>query len=383
MTVMILTGMAWMPAQKAEAADFTQAVTVPVNGQWSEKINKKIEDTHYYRFELLSDGQLSWKIMTYFDNSLLLRIYSENMSQLATYWVGGGTSISPKTDSDVISLSKGKYYIGIHQGYGQMEGDYKIYLEHTSYGVNDQYAVSYDSPQTMALGQEVTGAITTTDKEDWFKIVIPRSGTYMSRVMSYQSSLHVYIYNYDLSKRVAAYYYVSGNLSGAGIESNTHKLEAGTYYIKVNGGGGKYKFLMDNQACSHTYKASKVKATYFSQGYTHYTCSKCGASYNGSYTAKLSIPKESISSIRGAKKKLTLSWKKMDGVSGYQIRYSTSKNFKKNVKTVTVKKANTSKKTIKKLKSKKNYYVQVRAYAAKDGMTVYGKWSAKKKVKVK
>ena len=39
--------------------------------------------------------------------------------------------------------------------------------------------------------------------------------------------------------------------------------------------------------------------------------------------------------------------------------------------------------TVKKLKAKKKYYVQVRAYNTVSGKTVYGSWSTKKSVKVK
>ena len=40
---------------------------------------------------------------------------------------------------------------------------------------------------------------------------------------------------------------------------------------------------------------------------------------------------------------VTLKWNRQTGVKGYQIRYSTDKSFKKNVKTVTVKKSSTYK----------------------------------------
>lgn len=71
--------------------------------------------------------------------------------------------------------------------------------------------------------------------------------------------------------------------------------------------------------------------------------------------------------------------KKVKGVTGYQIKYSTNKKLKK-AKTVTTKSA---KKTLKKLK-KKTYYIQVRAYVVKSGnVKVTGDWSKIKKVKVR
>lgn len=71
--------------------------------------------------------------------------------------------------------------------------------------------------------------------------------------------------------------------------------------------------------------------------------------------------------------------KKVKGVTGYQIKYSTSKKLKK-AKTVTTKSV---KKTLKKLK-KKTYYIQVRAYVVKSGnVKITGDWSKIKKVKVR
>jgi len=78
------------------------------------------------------------------------------------------------------------------------------------------------------------------------------------------------------------------------------------------------------------------------------------------------------------KKKMTVSWKKVSGASGYQIQYSIKANFK-SAKKVTVKKASKVKATIKKLKKGKKYYVRVRAYKTADGTKAYGAWSAKKK----
>lgn len=80
------------------------------------------------------------------------------------------------------------------------------------------------------------------------------------------------------------------------------------------------------------------------------------------------------------KRKITFKWKKTTG-TGYQYQWSTSKNFKKNYLTKTTKKTNV---TISTSKSRKTYYVRVRAYKThSNGKKYYGKWSKVKKVKVK
>jgi transglutaminase-like putative cysteine protease len=62
----------------------------------------------------------------------------------------------------------------------------------------------------------------------------------------------------------------------------------------------------------------------------------------------------------------------------YQIKYSTTKKFKKNIKTVTTKKTTYK---LKKLSKHKNYYVKFRAYTYIGGKKVYTQWSKTKKIK--
>lgn len=93
--------------------------------------------------------------------------------------------------------------------------------------------------------------------------------------------------------------------------------------------------------------------------------------------------KTSIKKLSKGKKKFTVTWAKVSGVKGYQIQYSSDKKFKKNNKSVTVTKQNTTKATVKKLKSKKKYYVRVRTYKTVNGKKIYSSWSKVKSVKTK
>ena len=87
--------------------------------------------------------------------------------------------------------------------------------------------------------------------------------------------------------------------------------------------------------------------------------------------------------VKAAKKAVSVEWKKVGGVKGYQVQVATDKKFKKNKKTVTIKKQKTTKTTVKKLKAKKKYYVRVRTYKIVNGKKVYSSWSKVKSVKTK
>lgn len=90
----------------------------------------------------------------------------------------------------------------------------------------------------------------------------------------------------------------------------------------------------------------------------------------------------SISKLTASSKAFKASWKKVSGVKGYELRYSTSKTMK-SAKTVSISKASTVSKTVKKLKSKKTYYVQIRTYKVVNGKKLYSDWSKAAAIKVK
>ena len=182
----------------------------------------------------------------------------------------------------------------------------------------------------------------------------------------------------------------------------------------------------------HVFSKQVVLPTYDEQGYTIYTCEVCNYSYKDDYTAKLERPAEkptttinppvsnsdlpsvapststitpnpspapnsattaptivakpksaSIKKVKAAKKAISVIWKKVGGVKGYQVQVATDKKFKKNKKTVTIKKQKTTKTTVKKLKAKKKYYVRIRTYKIVNGKKVYSSWSKVKSVKTK
>lgn len=100
-------------------------------------------------------------------------------------------------------------------------------------------------------------------------------------------------------------------------------------------------------------------------------------------TKKLKVKKVTIKKVSSKKKKVLVQWKKLSGVTGYQIQSGSNKKLTKDRKSVTVKKAKTTRAIIKKLKSKKTYYVRVRAYKTVKGKKYYGSWSKVLRVKVK
>lgn len=114
------------------------------------------------------------------------------------------------------------------------------------------------------------------------------------------------------------------------------------------------------------------------------------ASLKDKKTTVLKIPvsitpiRQSVLALKSSKsRQMTVSWKKDTRATGYQIMYSTDKKFRKNVKTVNIKKYKTTHCTVKKLARNKRYYVRVRSYKKVSGGKLYGSWSSTKNVKIK
>lgn len=95
----------------------------------------------------------------------------------------------------------------------------------------------------------------------------------------------------------------------------------------------------------------------------------------------VSVPKvKGKPKLKNKKGKVKLTFKKVKGADGYEIRYATNKKFKKSKK-ITVK---SPKATLKKLKMGRKYFVKIRAFKRNaDSQKVYGAYSKVVKINLK
>ena len=99
-------------------------------------------------------------------------------------------------------------------------------------------------------------------------------------------------------------------------------------------------------------------------------------------TSKVKLSKGQVTSIKASKKKLTISWKRVENAVGYQLQVAKNRKFTKGRKNYYLNSA-TLKKVFKGSR-KTNYYVRVRAYAYDtEGQTFNGSYSSVKKKKTK
>ncbi len=157
---------------------------------------------------------------------------------------------------------------------------------------------------------------------------------------------------------------------------------AESYNVLYRTGSGKWTTVKTTKT-SVTVKKLKAGTTYKFKVVAVAGGNKSAESSQVSATTKPAAV--TLSRVNSKKKKeVIVEWKKVSGVTGYEVLCSTSKKFaKKSTKTVTIKKQKTVKTIIKKLKSKKKYYVKVRAYKTVNKVKVYGAYSKVKNIKCK
>lgn len=186
-----------------------------------------------------------------------------------------------------------------------------------------------------------------------------------------------------------------GKVSGAKVKSRSAASVA-LQWSKKAGADGYYVYRYDTKSKKTTKAAtikgnkttgtvSKLKAntayTFQVAAYTTDSSTKTGAKSSKVSTKTLTATPKISSATSPKSKKITIKWGKV-ACSGYQVQYSTTKNFKQNFLDFTVKNSATSK-TFSTYRAKTTYYVRMRSYRTEGKKRVYSAWSATKSVKVK
>lgn len=180
------------------------------------------------------------------------------------------------------------------------------------------------------------------------------------------------------------------NKKAAKITASNVKKNVGASAFKLNvkvDSKGKLSYTSSNKKIASVNSAGKVTLKKNAVGKVTITITAKETANYKKATKKITVtvvPK-SVSNLKvssTAAKKIKVSWKKASNITGYQIQYSTNKDFK-NAESITVKKAGTKSATISKLKSNKKYYVRIRAYKTVSKTKFYSNWSGTKNVKVR
>lgn len=178
-----------------------------------------------------------------------------------------------------------------------------------------------------------------------------------------------------LPEKIASVSIKKSSATSAVISWSAASKVSGYEILKFDSAKNAYVHLTHVSNSQTSYKVSSLKnsTAYYYQVRAYKTVNDknyYGEAGNTVFTF-IKPSKVKLTSVTLSKTTLKVEWKKVN-CSGYEITYTTDSKFKKGLKKVKIKNPKTVKKTIKKLKKNKKYYVKVRAYKDYNGVRYYG-----------
>ncbi|MBQ9606019.1 MAG: fibronectin type III domain-containing protein, partial [Lachnospiraceae bacterium] len=294
-----------------------------------------------------------------------------------------------QTTTQPVSLSAGTYYVKIDHPYYWSDCIYhfrvntvlNLSLDSNPIAVggttrlnvsnNQGGALSFSSSDTSVATIDSSGKITGKNVGT-AKIIVKAAATGNSSAIS--NSIKIQVVGLGATSKLTV-----GNASN-GIKLGWKKVTGASKYI-IYRNNKRIAVVKGNSKVTYTDKSTLkngAKYTYKIVAASDTTTSKTSKSVT---IYRLSNEKQS--SVKNKKsRKMIVKYGKNAKATGYQIQYSPSSSFSYGNKTVKVKGAKNSAKTISNLTWGNSYYVRVRAYKSAGGKTFYSAWSSKKKIKI-
>lgn len=374
-----------------------------ISGIFTEKDNS----AKYYKVIITTPGRLRVDFMAeYYQRIMLISSSGEELKTSDRDINDSGTS---HQEIDYY-LNPGTYYVG----FGALRGLFITTPPVGSYTMTTSFsAVACDETESnntlftanpITLGRTMRGMMAVNDNKDFYRINLGKGKYTLSYTADFNVEIKVYTTNGD--EKGAFYKDVDSSL-GLSVDSGNIELESGSYCILVQPksyGTGSYQLTVKNFTGITISKSSVSKVgsqTYYGKAITPYvtvkysgkTLSK-GRDYsifykNNKKPGKASIVIQGMGDYSGTKttnfvilpksptikyvkksgsNKAKVSFGKVKGASGYQISYTSNNKTKK----ITTKKSSY---TLKKLKSRRYYYIKVRAYVKIGSKKYYGPYS--------
>ena len=397
-----------------------QATQLPGDDQWSSQITLGDDEELWYRIDVAGFEVLNIDTIVY-SKGFAFYIYNYELTEK---FYERSTGLDGQTFGDELCLAKGTYYLKIKAG-----SSFKIKTKRTKYTTDEKANNSQTTPHVYDFSGKVTGTITRTGDEYWYRINARVAGIYSFDFSCWTNiKFMFYLYNSDLSKEVFHTGLAQKGYWQPSSGKINQELTKGTYYLKIthytgfyaNTNGGRYDVNITAPKASQSISASDVTKTYGASPFQLKASLKKGdgtLSYKSSNVSVAKISSSGKVTIKGAgqttiiikasetstynavtKKiklivrpsrpkiskitntqsgKIQLRWTKSGGAKGYELQFASDRNFSKIVKTVKISNPKTVKKTVQCTAGK--YYIRIRGYAGK----AKSNWSKIKTIKVK
>ena len=284
---------------KENISEPNQQITTASPIQFNSTIKGQIalnDEVDYLSISLPSAGKLTVKITSeieYYSLFLLDEDGHELWNEKEVQWVAETNRI---TNTYTLDLQKGTYYIKVngHEYWGDHTGNYSIVASFSS--ANESIAEPNNSiPEAcgISLNSTIKGQVALNDEADYCKFVLPANDSISVTIKSWLEYYSLYLYD-ESGKEVWKKEEIQYN-GDTGYIENTYSIDlnAGTYYLKVNGyyywgnRTGNYQLTINGKNPVPT-----VTVTYNTNGGSPANWTE-KANANSTYTVTTTIPTKS------------------------------------------------------------------------------------------
>lgn len=395
------------------------AKTIYMNTNYSDYLTKQVGE-RFYKFTLSESGEITLKLKAYMYRSSW-HIYNSNGECLyhceANYW---NDVTEMYSTIDVNDLTKGTYYLCIEDTYYTGKFEFQMSFSSANESFSEEDGGNNNlmtSANYVDFNKLYKGQIAVNDNKDFYKFRVNENCKIRLDLKSFIYRTNYKIYDEDgftVKENNWNYY---NSVTESFVTTDFLDLSPGVYYLCIEESyyTGNYNFKLSKSAGSIVLNKNKVSleknstitlkatlkpstgekinwesddkkiATVNSKGVvkTIRTGKTVIRAYAGDdlraecviyvkpSATKLNKVKKSYKN--GKYRYVSLKWKKIKDIDGYEIYYSTKKNGKYKKATYTSYNDVTS--VVIGLKRKKNYYIKVRTYRYMDQKKFTGKWS--------
>lgn len=398
--------------EKEDNDTYAEATKVSLDSRTYTGTINSDNDVDYYKMVAPADG--------YLDLAFIHNVKTDDSSSwdiyVYSYYDGAYTTLSSTnigmasdktTYVPTVEVKKGRtYFVRVNGGYYKPVGeDYKLSFEFCMDPISSLKATPSTNSVKLSwnkLAKADSYQIQQYKNNKWKTIATTESTSYtvknLSKATEYKFRVRA---SAEISGKTyySAYWKVIYTATKPG--STTLKATAGTRKVtlswnKVTGADGYVIYRATSKNGTYN-KVTSVKSSttkYTNTGLTAgkmyyykvraYVKTDNGYVYGAYSSVKSARPTLATPTLKltAGTKKVTLSWDKVTGASGYVIYRSTSKNGTYS-KVATIKSGSTTQYTNKNLTAKKTYYYKMRAYVKVGDTYYYSPYSTVKSVKTK
>ncbi|MDY3249825.1 MAG: PPC domain-containing protein [Candidatus Choladocola sp.] len=391
----------------------------------------------YYKFTLPQNSVIHYEmrtgghdqhLCTYFRDASGVRVDSTEATMISTQ---DSYNWGYQSGKRYLALNAGTYYMEVYNSSYNMYSysiSLKLVKQQDTYtkiaSFNNKYLMN---AQPLTIGNQIFSVSETT--KHYYKITVPSYQTVKFTTNTLSENGNVYVSLYNSSGQNMGY--IGFSVKYGNPVTCTQRLNAGVYYIGVDSTFSSLRsrytiqtsYVVQQKGEQKITAANKVKTIGQGDFYIGAKLSQGNGnlSYSSGNTSVVSIDRTGKVRIRGVgkavikisasatstykeavkyititirpkassisslsspgSKQLKIAWKKVSGISGYQIQYGKKSSFS-GAKTKNIS-AGKTKLVIKNCSKKMKYYVRIRTYRTVSGIKFYSSWSRVKSARTK